>query len=705
MTIVRTHLFAFALVVLITLVVHGNAAQFRIAVALPLTGSMQTVAVGAREVLDASLDDVNQWARSTGSNHSFSLQVIDTEGRLSTGVKSVFDAARGNAVGVIGEYSSSITIPMALAGNNFPLWQCSGSATSPDLSNKTTFPWFFRALPADSAQGVMMAKFVKLMQWKNVAILFASDAYGTGIMSTFSAESQRLNINIATSQSFTSGDETSYALALEAVQNAGTRVVMFMGTYPDYIPMARQARKRGMINDDWVYIGSEGVGSIVEELKKPEYSATDRENVNGLLFTFPLERGPAAKDFINNVYRRRFPQRSDVQSYALFYAECLATMARGLVRLAGSIGETAVVERRYPSTINLQSLLTSYTGITGAVNYDQNGDRVSDFAVMNVFNMQVQQAWTLPVSSEQVVSVTAPRFFSGTSKVPSDVPAFMLGYVTYASIGGILLLGLLGIVAFGIVATIVFLYIKRNTVAVKNMSLVFLVIISFGLLLVVGAQSLWLDVPTAMTCNLQAVLLLVGLELVLASVAAKAYRIFVIFDNRTLRKLDSMSNARLIMGCMVIVSVQGALLLGWIMMSPLQPVLVASTSAISYECRSPNATVEMVFKTSSLIYNGILLIVLSVLAYKTRKAYSAFRESVFISYSVQNIFLCGVVVAPFLYLSRKDFALAAFFIKFSAVLYWEIHNGNVQDACIGPVEEYIASFAEIPVGDNFSVNE
>lgn len=55
--------------------------------------------------------------------------------------------------------------------------------------------------------------------------------------------------------------------------------------------------------------------------------------------------------------------------------------------------------------------------------------------------------------------------------------------------------------------------------------------------------------------------------------------------------------------------------------------------------------------------------------YKTRNAYSAFRESVFISYSVQNIFLCGVVVSPFLYMSRKDFALAAFFIEFLAVWY------------------------------------
>ncbi|KAI9175979.1 hypothetical protein H9P43_006343 [Blastocladiella emersonii ATCC 22665] len=655
--------------VLLVVARQAHAAQFKIAVTLPIANApMGTVAQSAKDVLDASVNDINQWAASAGTNHTFQLIHYDSENILSKGVKSVFSAAQSGAVGLIGDYSSSVSIPMSLSAQQFNLWQCVGAATSPELSNKTNHPYFFRTIPPDVAQSVFLARFVKAMGWNSVAVLFASDAYGTGIMTNFMNKANELEIRVNTAQSFTPGDDhEGYALSLDAIVTAGTRIVLYLGTFPDFIPIARLAREKGLIGNDWVWLASEGTNGVVDELKKPQYSAKDREVVNGLLFAFPAERTPGSEPFLN-AYRSQFPQRQ-VLPYSLYYRDCFMSLARGIIKAVAAVGESAVLARNYPATFSLAQFLVPYNGVTGAVGFDANGDRVSDYAIMNVYGMETKTAYLLPVNGSGLIKRDPPTFFAGTSDVPKDVPTMLQGYITYKSAGGIAILLLLGSIAAVIVATMAYLFTKRQSSAVKNMSLPFLSLISAGLLMVLGAEALWLDVPTAMTCNLQSWILLVGMELVLSAVAAKAYRIWKIFDNKALTKLVQLSNTRLFMSCLLIVVVQSAILVVWTLLSPLQPMLVSSLTSNSYECRSANTTVETAFKTISIAYNAVLLIVLAVLAYKTRKVYSAFRESVFIAYAVQNVFLCGVVVTPFLYLSKQNFALASTYIKLFTVTY------------------------------------
>ncbi|KAJ3350273.1 Metabotropic glutamate receptor 2 [Allomyces javanicus] len=658
----------------VTLPVLAAGGTFKIVVSLPETESKVTsgTVVSIQESLKVALDQVNAWAGANG-NHTFQLDFKDTGKSLAPAVKSVFDAAKDGAVGLIGEKGSTITIPMALAANQFQMWQCSGSATSPTLSNKAEYRYFYRTIPPDSVQGAFIARFVRLMGWRSVAILFTGDSYGQGIMTTFSNEAVNQEITITTSQSFTASDvQADYTHELDAIQSSGTRIVVFLGTTTDFISIARHARARGMIAADWVWIGSDGVNDLADTLyaQGNKYSDTDRENSNGVLVAFPTTQGPQFQAFWS-AYQAKYPGRQGLAATATLFADCLQTMARGIVKLAGSIGVDKVNQRAYPSSMTVKDFVDKLDGVSGAVSFDENADRIADYTLRNLWNGQSNVVYTLAAtaSASLTASSTAVKFFGGSSSTPPDRPSSMLAYVTYKSIGGIIIMGIDALLILTVIAATIYLYTQREHASVKSMALFFLLQISLGIVMVLATIFLWIDVPTTLTCNLQTWMFVIGLQLVLSAVAAKAYRIFKVFDNRQLAKLHKLSDTRLFLGCIAILLIQTGISAAWTLVAPLEPTLMATATSVSYKCASRNATLDTLFQTITLVYNALLLGLVTVLAFHTRKAYSLFRESKFIAYTAQNIFLCGVVVTPFLYLATESFALAAWFIKTFVVMY------------------------------------
>ncbi|KAJ3364460.1 hypothetical protein GGF31_009019 [Allomyces arbusculus] len=666
-------LLAVAVLVLAALVATVSAAQFKVTAILPMTSfDAGVTSQFAAEALQVVQTQVNQLASAGNGNHSFTLDIKDSQGSMSTSVKSVFDAANGGSVGIIGEVMSAETIPMALASNNFNMWMCSGSATSPTLSKKSDYQYFFRTIPADDVQGAFLAKFVQLMTWQSAAVIFSSDSYGTGVMTTFSEAASKIDgFKVTTMQSYTpGGTPADYSVVLNSVLNSGTRVVVFMGMSSDFIVMLAEAKKLGMVGDQWVWIGSDAISDLIERMwgKDNKYTDADRSNVDGVMFAFPNEQGPQYNDFLS-AYKAKFPQRSEIGHYASLFADCYLAIARGILKLAGSQSPESINKRQYGSGISLKDFLAPFDGISGKINFDDHGDRTADYQVQNVYKGKLTTVYKYTDGANALTKVADPKFYSGKSDIPKDRPSFMEAYVRYTSAGGLIVMGITAILIIMVLGTTAYLYVQRDHSAVKSMALPFLVQIAVGLVLVLATVFLWIDIPSQMTCNLQAWLFVFGLELVLSAVAAKAFRIWKVFDNRALQKLNHLSNTRLFLGCFVIVLIQSAIMAAWTMLAPLQPTQVSTASSVSYKCASKSTSLDTIFQTVSLLYNTVLLLVVTFLAFKTRKAFSAFREAKFIAYTCQNIFISGVVVVPFLYLSTESFALAAFYIKTFVLLY------------------------------------
>ncbi|KAJ3349681.1 hypothetical protein GGF32_005326 [Allomyces javanicus] len=656
------------LLVVTSLLDAVHAAQFPILVSLPLTGAggTQDAAVSARQILEFSLDDVNQWA---GGNHSFSLSFRDSRGSMSTAVDNVFVANRTGAVGIIGEMSSSPTTAMALSASQFQLWQCSGSVTNPDLSDKSNVPFFMRTIPSDTFQGRMLARFVHLVQWHTVALLFSSDSYGTNLMSTFTDEAAKRNITISTSQSFSSTDPRTHAPAIAAIKTAGTRVVLFFGTADQFVGLAREARAVSILgSDEWTWVGSDGLSGLVPLVAdKTKYSNADRD-LDGLLYAFPVEQGAAYAAFQAR-FAAKYPN-AVIHRYAVLYRDCLFAMARGIVKLAGQLSPATVLKRAYPSSISLADFLDPFDGTSGAVTYDANGDRLGDYAIVNVYGGKEETVFTLPANGTKLVpSSAALKFYGGSSTIPSDVPKYRLGFPTWTSATGIVVMALTAIMIVVVVLTNLYLALNQHESSVKHMAMPFLTQISVGFVLLLSTVFLSIDVPMVGTCHAQVWTFVLGFELVISAVAAKTWRIWRVFDNAKLRKLAHLNNGRLFLGCLAIMAVQIVIMVVWTALAPVRPRKVFGSTTISYECAADNRVLATVLQAVSVAYNGALLLLVSVLAYKTRRAHSLFRESASILYTAQNVTLCGIVLAPFMFISKAEFALASWLIRSMTVLY------------------------------------
>eukprot|EP00420_Gonyaulax_spinifera_P018252 CAMPEP_0197897074 /NCGR_PEP_ID=MMETSP1439-20131203/41586_1 /TAXON_ID=66791 /ORGANISM="Gonyaulax spinifera, Strain CCMP409" /LENGTH=1155 /DNA_ID=CAMNT_0043517679 /DNA_START=115 /DNA_END=3582 /DNA_ORIENTATION=+ len=88
---------------------------------------------------------------------------------------------------LVGGYHSAISMPVAALAAVFKMPQVSFGSTSPKLSNKGQYPFFARSIPPDSIQGLAMWKWVVQFQVPAVTIFFAQESYGEGLFSAVNA--------------------------------------------------------------------------------------------------------------------------------------------------------------------------------------------------------------------------------------------------------------------------------------------------------------------------------------------------------------------------------------------------------------------------------------------------------------------------------------------------------------------------------------
>ncbi|KAG1685964.1 Metabotropic glutamate receptor 3 [Nymphon striatum] len=97
----------------------------------------------------------------------------------ANGDKPVYASGRfDNIVGVIGGQSSAVSIQLAQLLRLFHVPQISYLSTSPTLSNRNRFEYFFRTVPSDINQAHAMLEILKKFGWKYAAVVYSDSDYG-----------------------------------------------------------------------------------------------------------------------------------------------------------------------------------------------------------------------------------------------------------------------------------------------------------------------------------------------------------------------------------------------------------------------------------------------------------------------------------------------------------------------------------------------
>ena len=115
------------------------------------------------------------------SNGEIDIESCSSEFNLSSN-STTFNTP---VLAVIGTSYSSVTLSVAGLFHLFKMPQVSFSSTSPLLSNRELYPYFFRTIPPDDYQVQAMIDLILHFKWDHVSTLYSTDRYGQPAINAF----------------------------------------------------------------------------------------------------------------------------------------------------------------------------------------------------------------------------------------------------------------------------------------------------------------------------------------------------------------------------------------------------------------------------------------------------------------------------------------------------------------------------------------
>lgn len=154
-----------------------------------------------------AVDEINQSGYLEGK--TVQVDYFDDKRDLTTGIKIAQKLAeeKDKYSAVIGHWNASISIPAATIYNDAGLLAITPMVSSPRL----TLPekeYVFRAVPTDTDEAQKIAGYAAEKGYKNIAVCYNDNDYGTGLCDEFEKAAGKLSINIIdTHTNFINQDE------------------------------------------------------------------------------------------------------------------------------------------------------------------------------------------------------------------------------------------------------------------------------------------------------------------------------------------------------------------------------------------------------------------------------------------------------------------------------------------------------------------
>lgn len=166
----------------------------------PMTGTGEDYGKSMSRGVNMCIDEVN--ANGGINGNKVVLITEDDQNDKAIARLKAEEFVRKNQVSVIiGHYYSSCTLEAQ------PIYKEAGIPTiTPSATNVMVTkgsPWMFRVTFTDDIQGKFLAYYTRqVFKYKNVVIIYDTDAYGSGLKNSFVTEASRLKLNITKVYSF-----------------------------------------------------------------------------------------------------------------------------------------------------------------------------------------------------------------------------------------------------------------------------------------------------------------------------------------------------------------------------------------------------------------------------------------------------------------------------------------------------------------------
>ncbi|KAJ3396593.1 hypothetical protein HDU92_002541 [Lobulomyces angularis] len=582
---------------------------------------------------EQAVHDLNNLTDPIIPNVKFNFQHKDSYLSKKESIKAVRDLMTqpnqitSPIIGIVGEIFSSISGVISLSSQVYKVMQCSGASSSPDLSDKDSYSNFFRTVPSDVHQGPAIAHFIYKMNWAKIAVVNVNTNYGLSLGQVLQTETKRLNITIKARYSYSeTGSDMNNCV--KTVQVSGAKVIVILGYIGDVILFFKEARKLNMINKNYVYIGSDGTS--IDSLAN-----LDLKDFDGYFYLSP--KTYANNDFYRNL-KQNFLDSSKNQSSngtldessfidrtGLYY-DCVFSLVHAFKNLRDM--ESLSLDTFSSSDLNSPKInLThvervNFTGVSGDITFDKFGDpRSVPYLVTNIQDNQklvigfIDGKSGIFTQNENFI----PKFNENSTIIPFDSNGELK--VKWNDPGPLL-----------------------------------------GLLMIWSSILGFVFESTAFTCSYQQWSLYVGIGTILGAVLVKVFRIWQIFANT----VCYLRNGVVLLYAGLIILGEVIILSTFTVIDPPLPTKVETLSYFYYECLSHNSETQITFNIILLGYNATLLLMVTVLAYKTRNVRMIYRESSYIAQMSLNIALCAMITVIIVYTGNNTI-ISLFYIRMFAI--------------------------------------
>ena len=363
-----------------------NAANDAIATGVAIEGDTIKIGVfepttgengggGMQEVLGMRYaNQMNPTVDINGTTYKIELVEVDNQSDKTAAVTAAQSLISSGVVAVLGSYGSGVSIAAGQTFADAQIPAMGASCTNPQVTLGNDF--YFRTCFLDPFQGTVMASYAKEQGYTTAALISQNgDDYSTGLAAFFQQAFEGMGGTIVANETYQT-NESDFNAILTTIKAGNPDCIFAPSSIATATLLLPQAQANG--------ITAQIIASDTWE-NETIISAAGSAAEGVALSTFFDEHddtNPVAKEFVEGfkAYLNSNPQNltsnggSDgVAAVSALGYDAYMSIYEALKSLDGSDALNSVALRDALKTL-------SFTGVTGAISFDENGDAIKNVA-------------------------------------------------------------------------------------------------------------------------------------------------------------------------------------------------------------------------------------------------------------------------------------------------------------------------------------
>ena len=331
----------------------------------PVTGNLAEFGKTFQIAAEIALEEINGNGGING--RELQIEVVDSK----SDPKESTEAARKmvsneKVVAVIGDYSSSACMAAAPVYEEGKLVQFSPTCNHADFAATGPYQFGIMGVTTDVAPYIIRTIVDEYLSADSVAIFYGNNETGTIVVETARQTCEELGITVTAEEPYNIGEQ-DFTATLSKLRQTNPDVLVTSGNAEDYVKISKQAHQMG-----WdIPIVGQGIYSN-------QTITLGGEDVEGALTTTPFMVQEDRPDQV--AFAEEYEKRAEVAAtvHAFNCYDAFQIMAQALTACGDNITRETVQQQL--------ASIESYDGISGHLEFTENGDVHREYATIVVEN-------------------------------------------------------------------------------------------------------------------------------------------------------------------------------------------------------------------------------------------------------------------------------------------------------------------------------